>query len=51
MAQLAADKAKSALLDRFREREERYRRDQSTAAQEEEGSLPDASDAGKQPKE
>lgn len=32
MAKLAADKAKSALLDRFRQREERYRREQASAA-------------------
>lgn len=33
MSNLAADKARSALLDRFREREERYRREQAAAAQ------------------
>lgn len=40
MAHLSADKAKSTLLDKFREREERYRREQSVAAQAESSALP-----------
>lgn len=40
MAQSARDRAKPALLDRFRDREERYRRDQATRAHEEETIAP-----------
>ncbi len=36
MAQSAKDRAKPALLDRFREREERYRMEQAARAHEEE---------------
>lgn len=51
MAHRAADRDKSALLDRFREREERYRREQSIADQAEEGSLPEESYTGTQSRE
>ncbi|NLT35418.1 MAG: hypothetical protein GXX83_05930 [Gaiellales bacterium] len=40
MAQSARDRAKTALLDRFRDREERFRRDQAARAREEEPSIP-----------
>ncbi len=50
MAHLAADKAKSTLLDKFREREERYRREQSAAAQAEGSALPLEPAAGEPPK-
>ncbi len=43
-----ADKAKSTLLDKFREREERFRREQSLAAQAE-GSISPLESVGGEP--
>lgn len=47
----AADKAKSVLLDKFREREERYRREQAAAAHAEAAVLPKEPVTGEPPTE